>query len=329
MVRCAFTTTLIVLLVCGGSTVALAQPAPSTQPLYQLNESQIDAFLRQLHRDVPDLRQRIVTIARRNISQPYQIYLLGEAPFETIDPEPVYCLHHSDCVVFAEHTLAMALCDNWPQFLAMLQRIRYRGGQVGVLTRNHYTEADWNTSNSWLAPDITRELDPAIVAAFSCRIDRARFFKSRYKLDIDLPVQEWNDAYIPYGQIDKVKSKLRDGDVVNFVTGGVSVASVTHVGLIGLGKDGAVNLIHSAAPAVREEPIEAYIQRMTRDAAEKDAAGKPRFRGFKFLRVADDPWKNLRAIDGPEAPRVSLPKSSKVTWEQYLESFAIPRHEPR
>jgi hypothetical protein len=310
----------IVLMSAWTARSAAQSTVASTQPLHQFTESQVDAYLKQVLRDVPDLHQRIVTIARRNIGQPYQIYLLGEAPFETIDPEPLYCLHHSDCVVFAEHTLAMAMSDNWATFLAMLQRIRYRNGQIGVLTRNHYTEADWNINNGWLVRDITGELGDDAVK-FSVRIDRARFFKNRYKLEIDLPIQSWEDRYIPSEQIDRVKSKLRDGDVVNFVTGAPTVASVTHVGLVGLGSDGAVNLIHSASPAVREEPIEAYIQRMTRDAAEKDAAGKSRFRGFKFLRVADDPWKNLRAIDGPSAPQVWVPRDSPVTWQQYLKTF--------
>jgi hypothetical protein len=331
---------------------------PSTQPLYQLNETQIDAYLRQLHKDQPDLRQRVVTLARRNIGQPYKIYLLGEAPFETIDPEPVYCLHHSDCVVFAEHTLAMALSSDWRTFLAMLQRIRYKSGQIGVFTRNHYTEADWNPNNAWLVKDITQELavrvaggirndarlsnlggrsganaltGPAAIPAsplvtFSEQIDRARFFKNRYKLDAAIPVQQWDDCYIPFEHIVWVKSELRDGDVVNFVTGSSKVASVTHVGLVGIGKDGSVNLIHSAAPAVREESIETYIERMTKDAAEKDAAGRGRFRGFKFLRLTDNPWSNLRAIDGPSAPQVWVPKSSPLTWEQYLSTFgtALP-----
>ena len=52
----------------------------------------------------------------------------------------------------------MALSHNWPGFMQMLQRIRYRDGQLGVATRNHYTEADWNISNRWLVEDITAEL---------------------------------------------------------------------------------------------------------------------------------------------------------------------------
>jgi hypothetical protein len=40
----------------------------------------------------------------------------------------------------------------------MLQRIRYRDGVIGVATRNHYTEMDWNVANRWLVTDISADL---------------------------------------------------------------------------------------------------------------------------------------------------------------------------
>ncbi|HVT29688.1 MAG TPA: hypothetical protein VHE81_16845, partial [Lacipirellulaceae bacterium] len=84
-------------------------------------------------------------------------------------------------------------------------------------------------------------------------------------------------------------------------------AFVGHVGLIAHGPHGEVDLIHSSEPQVREEPIDSYIARSTKNLASKDAAGKARLVGFKFLRLRDDPLKNLEAIDGPDAPRVTLP----------------------
>jgi hypothetical protein len=217
----------------------------------------------------------------------------------------------------------MALTDSFPSFLTMLQRIRYKNGHISVLTRNHYTEADWNTSNVWLARDICPELDAKAIATFTETIDRARFFKNRYKLEVDLPVQEWRDSYVPHQHVDSVTAKLRDGDVVNFVSGSGEKGYVGHVGLVALAADGSVNLIHSAAPAVREEPVREYIRRATKDDAERIAAGKPLFLGFKFLRLSDDPLKNLRALDGDSAPRVSVPDQSPVTFQQYLQSIRL------
>lgn len=288
------------------------------KPLYHFTESEVDAYLRFLSAAEPDLRQRILHLARKNIGQPYELYLLGEMPFEPYDPQPLYCLEKSDCVVFAEHTYAMALSQNWPSFMKMLQRIRYRDGHLGVTTRNHYTEADWNISNRWLVDDITAKLAGDKAVTFSEKIDRARFFKNRYKLDVDVPVETHEDLYLPYEEIDRAKQHLEEGDFVNVVRATVpqggqpASAFVGHVGLIAHGPNGEVHLIHSTPPKVLEEPISEYIARSTADNAAKDTAGKPRLVGFKFLRLRENPVENLRQIDGPAAPRVTLPSGDEA-----------------
>lgn len=292
------------------------------KPLYQFNESEVDVYLRFLSSVEPDLRQRIVHLARKNLGQPYELYLLGEMPFEPYDPQPIYCLGKSDCVVFAEHTYAMALTHNWPSFMKMLQRIRYRDGHLGVTTRNHYTEADWNISNRWLVEDITAELAGDRAQKFSEVIDRARFFQNRYHLQVKVPVENHEDLYLPYQEIERAEGELQDGDFVNVVRATVSPdaphevlgssAFVGHVGLIGRGEDGEVHLIHSTPPRVREEPIEDYIARSTAENSAKDAAGKPRLVGFKFLRLRKKPLDELRKIDGPDAPRVTLPSGNEA-----------------
>ncbi len=297
------------------------------KPLYEFSEAEVDVYLRYLMAFEPELPRRITHLARKNIGQPYELYLLGEMPFEHYDPQPIYCLDRSDCVVFSEHTYAMALTDNWEDFIRMLQRIRYDGGRIGVVTRNHYTEADWNPNNAWLVRDITAELARKRVMKFEQKVDRAKFLRNRYKLETDIPVKEYVHEFIRFEDIEMAKGRLRDGDFVNIVRGtpgkrkpvdrGARAGSmedifggsawVGHVGLIALDKDGGVNLIHSASPEVREEPIDDYIARSTADLEARDAAGKARLLGFKFLRLQKDPLSNLRAIDGPGAPRVVLP----------------------
>ena len=185
------------------------------KPLYKFTEAEVGAYLGHLQATEPNLRKRIVHLARKNLGQPYDIYLLGEMPFETYDPQPIYCLTKSDCVVFAEHTYAMALTGDWPAFMRMLQRIRYRDGQIGVATRNHYTEADWVKSNHWLVRDITRDIAGDRGVAFDERIDRAKFLKGRYGLTVDIPVEMHHDLYLPYTEIDRIADHLQDGDFVN------------------------------------------------------------------------------------------------------------------
>jgi hypothetical protein len=293
------------------------------KPLYKCSEAEVDQYLKFLSATEPDLRKRIVHLARKNINQPYELFLLGEMPFEPYDPQPIYCLGKSDCLVFTEHTYAMALSHDWPGFMRLLQRIRYRDGQLGVVTRNHYTEADWNISNRWLVEDITKQLAGDTAVKFHEAIDRTKFFKTRYKLDVKVPVEQHDDLYLPYEQIDRARSQLQDGDFVNIVRATSKLgdpqnevfggnAFVGHVGLIAHGEDGQVHLIHSTEPKVREETIDSYIARATKDLKAKDAAGKPRLVGFKFLRLQEDPLIKLKAIDGPDAPRVTLPSGGQL-----------------
>ncbi len=287
-------------------------------PLYQFTEPEVGAYLAHLAAAEPDLRARIVHLARKNLGQPYEIYLLGEAPFETYDPQPLYCLTKSDCLVFTEHTLAMALSRDWTGFFRLLQRIRYRDGQIGVATRNHFTEADWNPSNRWLATDVTAELAGDAAKKWDAKIDRARFLRSRYRLETKLPVEHLRDTYLPYEAIARADARIQPGDIIELVRGIVKPGApasdifggnawIGHVGLAARGPDGALHVIHSAEPKVREESMTALIARETAHNAEKDAAGKARLLGFKILRLAADPLANLRQLDGPAAPRVTLP----------------------
>jgi len=307
--------------------------ALQAKPLYQFTEPEVGAYLAHLHATEPDLRKRIVHLARKNLGQPYELYLLGEMPFETHDPQPLYCLAKSDCLVFTEHTLAMALSRDWTGFFQLLQRIRYRDGRIGVVTRNHFTETDWNPSNRWLATDVTAELAGPHAMKFDEKIDRSRFLKNRYKLDVAIPVEEHREVYFPYTEVvgpvpapggnATLAAQLRDGDIIEIVRGIVKkgvpandifggAAWIGHVGLVAHGPDGALHIIHSAEPKVREEPLTAFIARETAHNAERDAAGKPRLLGFKFLRLADDPLANLRALDGPAAPHVTLPGGGRL-----------------
>lgn len=296
---------------------------PAAKPLYQFTEAEVGAYLAPLQATIPGLRDRIVHLARRNLGQPYELYLLGEMPFETYDPQPLYSLAKSDCLVFIEHTYAMALTRDWPGFMRLLQRIRYRDGRLGVATRNHFTETDWNPSNRWLLRDITPELGGPHARKFAEKIDRAGFLLGRYKLKTEIPVEEHVETYVPYADLALASSLLLAGDCIEVVRGIVKpgvpeneifggTAWIGHVGLAARGPHGDLHLIHSIAPEVREEPLAQFIARETAHNAERDAAGKPRLLGFKFLRLADDPLANLRELDGPDAPRVTLPGGAKL-----------------
>jgi len=275
------------------------------KPLYTFTEPEVDRYLGYLQAVEPDLPSRVVRIGRKNIGQPYQIFLLGEFPYEVYDPQPMYCLTKSDCVVFSEHTYAMALADDWPSFFATLQRIRFKDGRISALWRNHWTVAMWDRNNSWLLRDVTDEVSPGRTQPFGQRLNRAKFFKSRYKVETDIPVEDVSSTYVPIEAMEEAAKNLRNGDFVNVIFGGKEQYA-SHTGLIAIGADGTANFLHSTPPRVREEPILEFVRRTAAKNAEREKDGKPLFLGFKFLRLETDPMANLRAIDGPDAPKVTL-----------------------
>ena len=77
--------------------------------------------------------------------------------------------------------------------------------------------------------------------------------------------------------------------------------------------DGVPSLLHSQSPRVRLESIDDAIARMT--------AGEGDCRGFVSCACAMMPWSDLRALDGNDMPRVTVPQGSSLSFEDYLEQL--------
>lgn len=276
---------------CVSATAAEPIDALLAKPLYQMQPPEAGRYIAWEHDHEPDLRKRIAAIARKNIGQPYRLNLLGEFPYQVHDELPMFSLDHSDCTVFVEHTYAMALSQSWDEFFWMLQRIRYRDGIIGVATRNHYTELDWNVANRWLVTDVSAQLAGPDGPGYTMTVDRAAFLKTRHHTEADIPVETGRQAYVPKARAAALASQLREGDYVNVVSllpDGKTM--VTHVGLVVLGPDGERHFLHSSEPAVREETFASYIARTEAREARNREAGKngSTLLGFKFLRLNDN-----------------------------------------
>ena len=277
------------------------------KPLFKFTEADIDKYLKFLHTLEPDQRKRIGHLARKCLGQRYNIYLLGEFPFELYDPDPLYSLRQSDCLVFSEHMYAMSLAWDWRSFFALLQRIRYKDGEISMVTRNHYTIPDWDRNNSWLVKDITDEIGGDMVTSMTVRTNRKKFF-SKYGIRWDKPETVISTNYIPAEAVPKVIGKLKQGDFVNVIRGFDKAGWCGHTGLITISDDGTVNFLHSTPPRVKEQPILEYMEKSLAANPRRKAKGKSQFYGFKFLRFRDDALEQLRKIDGPDAPKVTGPR---------------------
>lgn len=267
------------------------------KPLYEFTPKELDAYLPVAFAEFPDFRKRIMHYANKNIGQPYNMYLLGEFPFELYDSSPLYNLQNGDCVVFSEHMYAMTMSRNWKEFMQNLQKIRYKNGEIGYVTRNHFTEADWVISNRWMMDDLTMICDASRTVPYTERIDRAAFF-GKYGIPSKVPVEVLEDNYIPYDALPSMIDKLQPGDYVNIARGkkegeGVYIG---HVGLVGQLPDGTKTFIHSTPPKSKQEPLLEYASRNGKISADKLAKGTEGvvFLGFKFHRIkAEELQKNI------------------------------------
>lgn len=276
---------------CASPSPALPEIAALPRaPLHTFSELEIDRYLRWLSDQDSTAIQRVVKLARQSVGQPYRLGLLGEFPFELHDSDPLYCLSASDCVTFVEQTFAMALAGDWPFFVQTLQRIRYRDGVIGLRSRNHFMEADWNVNNAWLFEDVTATLGGrAEVKPMQTRIDRAALL-ARHGVSADVPIQVWEDSYVPRKCLPAAWSALRDGDLVEIVKGNDEWQYVSHVGIVLHDSVGRPTIIHATPPAVREESLEDYL------------AGHPELLGLKFLRLRYE-WRSpLPVASGSDMP---------------------------
>lgn len=267
--------------------------------VYQMTPQEVSRYVAHMQQAEPDLRKRIAAIGRKNIGQPYVLNLLGEYPFELHDTLPMFSLEQSDCVVFAEHTYAMALSASWEEFFWMLQRIRYKDGVIGVASRNHYTEVDWNANNNWLVTDISAAVGGNDVLHYDLKIDRARFLRTRHQTLREIPLQTSRETYVSKDRLALALPQLREGDLVNVVSTRDGAYWVSHVGLIVIGADGQRNFLNSAEPAVREESFPAFFQRTAQREERNLQEGKngQKLAGFKFLRL------NENIVVPPMAPQ--------------------------
>ncbi|MCD6336726.1 MAG: DUF1460 domain-containing protein [Candidatus Marinimicrobia bacterium] len=289
------------------------------KPLYEFNEKDLDIYLPYLQYTIPDIHERMKHLARKNLGQPYEIYLLGEYPAEIYDRQPLYILDKSDCVVFMEHILAMAMAHDWQSFFSILQRIRYKDGIVSYINRNHYGEYDWFPNNTWLADDITGELAGKYLELDTTHVKKGKFF-AKHGVPYDMPEDSMVWGYVSIKAMPLVLDKLQTGDLVGVVRGYKHNNWIGHFGMVIRDNDGTVYFLHSTPPEVKQQPYLEVLDKVQASNMEKakhnapieiinaeiklynkDHKDDPKpyepvqyyTLGYKFLRVKEDPLASI------------------------------------
>lgn len=129
------------------------------EPFNKMNENQIDAFIAQTYRSVPDPRERFVQYSERFIGVPYALYPLGIAPKHGVE-DPAIRFDVADCTTMIETLMAMSFAPNLHVATQNMPKIRYRNGKISLRSKNHVAETDWipNNIGAGYLVDITRDI---------------------------------------------------------------------------------------------------------------------------------------------------------------------------
>lgn len=195
----------------------------------------------------------------------------------TLEKEPeqlIINLREFDCFTLTENCVALALTvkekhPSFASFCKLLQKIRYRKGEIKDYTsRLHYT-TDWINENEKQGrlKNITQDAGgvPLSLQLFfmSANPDKYKQLKNApelvsYMHEKEQEINKRAHFYIPKEQINTLSGKIQDGDMVCFTTS-IKGLDVTHVGFA-YWQNNQLTFIHASATAgkVIINPVSLY-----------------------------------------------------------------------
>lgn len=124
----------------------------------------------------------------------YVVSPLGEERLP--DADPLIRFDAFDCTTFVETVLADG-CE------CCLNQIRYKDGEIGFLTRNHFIESDWLGNNSDVVHNVSARY--ATTDVRRVKIDKGNWFRVVHGLNVDVAPVVVDLEYIPYKYVADVK----------------------------------------------------------------------------------------------------------------------------
>ena len=195
-------------------------------------------------------------IADNFIDTPYQAQTLE------IAGEPLTInLSGVDCTTFVEYVVAAMVsgCEPSPnsdEYCKAVEQIRYRGGvRNGYLSRLHY-------ASEWISDNVKKGIFDELTGEYTTTmgIKRLNFMSTHYSsypvlnnnVDLIEELQQIEETlsgesyyYIPARDVPQMAHKLKDGDIVLFMTN-VEGLDFTHMGFV-YKEGGKTKLLHASS----------------------------------------------------------------------------------
>jgi len=244
--------------------------------LHEMDRGDVDAYLAGLTERQPNFCSRVTDVARQSLGTPYADSPLGEGPGAKYDDDPLMDLTRVDCVTFVEQTIALAASSSYQDAFDLLQKVRYRNGEIAFETRNHFMAADWVVDNRFCT-DVTHDLK-ATTATASRTISKKGFFErvKTPELGQDIADRVIDLAYVPVGQAADAEKNLPSPALILFI-GKIEWLFTLHCGLYLRDQDGTGLLYHASSKhgAVTTTGLASYLD------------GSQRYLGFAAYAIQD------------------------------------------
>jgi hypothetical protein len=151
---------------------------------------------------------------------------LGEG--QGYDSDPLFRFDAFDGPSYVNTVLASALTGTLVDFELLMNRLRYKNGEVDFFKRNHFISADWipnNTKDGFIRDATADVLSPGGDCAelLKTPIDRKGWYKKMHNLDVDA---EFTAPVLPYITrealltLPSLRARIPNGAVVNFLRDG-------------------------------------------------------------------------------------------------------------
>ncbi len=204
------------------------------QQLFNMSNKQIDSLLTVTAGQNMTVTERMNFYSQLFLGMPYDLNCSGDGPYALLETQPLVNFEQTNCMVFTEHILALAISDSWDNFFNNLQQIRYKDGIIGMRTRNHYTMADWLPENKWLLDDVSKKVGGNFTRQVTRTISHVKFFQKKSISDLRYvkPDRQMTIDYIPSENLQNIKNNLKVGDIGSLIYAGKTDIFSAHMWLV-------------------------------------------------------------------------------------------------
>ena len=189
--------------------------ASEEKRFFQMSNFEIDSLLVVTSQTQMTITEKMKFYSELFLETDYSWTCTGDGPYALFEANPLVNFKETNCMVFCEHVLALAISDSWDNFFNNLQQIRYKNGIIGMRTRNHYTMADWLPENNWILNDVSSKVGSSLTKSVTRTISHKNFFNGKKIKDLRYVLEDRKLTvdYVPKEDLSKIKRNLKNGDI--------------------------------------------------------------------------------------------------------------------